>query len=944
MRNKPKLVASAVLGLFISVVISAMSLPTSADPVAEATLQAGTLIVVDPSEELGAISAELYGFNNEHGQTPNNKHGIYDPQTDTFNANLVNGLSQIKGPVIRFPGGTNSNDYDWRKAIGPQSQRGCQLSPWYTQPVSSAFGPDEVGRLAAQVGGAPSIVVNHHLGVQQAADLVEYMNAPNGTSAWADLRAANGSPEPYDVSRWEIGNEISSNPNSWVSTLPAGERAHKYAYGGTTTLSNQRLQKECTHNPADSRSDGTSDQRFFVKFPPVVPNDFTVTVAGVTWTRVSDMSAAGSADEVYELDETTGKVSFGDGQHGAIPPADSELRVSYTSGPHPGYVDYYAAMKAVDPTIKVCWGMHVRDSWEALGTNDPLDCADLSSYVFNDPLSSPIDTYDMVMNRADENGARIAAAQQSLKTSRPTASLHLYEYSMHLGRNVPGPTPGFRHSMAQGTYVASQLVDYVAAGIDSADKQPLFNLDFSQFPSKIGTTPSGVPFSAGQSAFGYYPDFVTQAAAHVSALFSHMIGDQRVSSTILNGPVRTPASVAGGDYAALKTVASTDAQGRLTVLVVNRDPNQAVTASVLPERFHYLQSAEIWTVEGDSFHAANTPQDPDAVSLDQKTENVALGGFDYEFPAHSVTAVRLTPAGPSQGVLDQTIQLDPGAPVSASAGQQITTHVQVSNTADPGTGQTTGVLTATGPDGWPVSISPGQFSLPPGQSMQAAVVVDVPVGTDPMDANVVVVARQQSDIADVGAIEIAVESLIFTDTYDGDLVGDEPANYVNIAPQGALAVESATTGRVLAVERSGAGSPISALRPFGQPVDDEVKVSFQIRADQTSAGLSVDLVDAAGNNVLRVAQATNGDWRHSNYGGIAASVLGYTAGVWYDVEYVFDGSSGTFSLSVDGVEIVSAAHKWPGSGAPAAVRLLGVATGGKFLLDNLTVTTGATQP
>jgi alpha-N-arabinofuranosidase len=43
--------------------------------------------------------------------------------------------------------------------------------------------------------------------VQEALDLLEYVNHPGGTS-WSDLRAAYGSPAPYDVRTWCLGNEM----------------------------------------------------------------------------------------------------------------------------------------------------------------------------------------------------------------------------------------------------------------------------------------------------------------------------------------------------------------------------------------------------------------------------------------------------------------------------------------------------------------------------------------------------------------------------------------------------------------------------------------------------------------------------------------------------------------------------------------------------------------
>jgi hypothetical protein len=53
----------------------------------------------------------------------------------------------------------------------------------------------------------------------------------------------------------------------------------------------------------------------------------------VTWSRVAELASAGPQDTVFHLDPQSGELTFGDGQHGAIPPTGTDnLRVSYRSG------------------------------------------------------------------------------------------------------------------------------------------------------------------------------------------------------------------------------------------------------------------------------------------------------------------------------------------------------------------------------------------------------------------------------------------------------------------------------------------------------------------------------------------------------------------------------------------------------------------------------------
>ena len=70
------------------------------------------------------------------------------------------------------------------------------------------MGLHEFAEWTRRVGSELMLAVNLGTrGVQEALDLVEYTNAPTG-SALADQRAANGSPEPFDVRMWCLGNEM----------------------------------------------------------------------------------------------------------------------------------------------------------------------------------------------------------------------------------------------------------------------------------------------------------------------------------------------------------------------------------------------------------------------------------------------------------------------------------------------------------------------------------------------------------------------------------------------------------------------------------------------------------------------------------------------------------------------------------------------------------------
>ena len=73
---------------------------------------------------------------------------------------------------------------------------------------------------------------------------------------------------------------------------------------------------------------GSNGRRMLLSQVPVLPGslDLDVDDSGlgptgqVRWTAVSDLAQAGSEDEVYEIDYTSGIITFGDGQHGRALP------------------------------------------------------------------------------------------------------------------------------------------------------------------------------------------------------------------------------------------------------------------------------------------------------------------------------------------------------------------------------------------------------------------------------------------------------------------------------------------------------------------------------------------------------------------------------------------------------------------------------------------------
>jgi alpha-N-arabinofuranosidase len=148
------------------------------------------------------------------------------PGTGKIQDEVLNLLTKMEIPVIRFPGGTDVDFMDWRDMVDNIPNRTSQrpISTGHRgHKVSNNFGYDEFLQFCEEVGAEAIVVVNFRDGLlkkkplkqaaMHAAALVAYCNAPieaklpNGMYDWPGLRAKNGRIKPYKVKYFQIGNE-----------------------------------------------------------------------------------------------------------------------------------------------------------------------------------------------------------------------------------------------------------------------------------------------------------------------------------------------------------------------------------------------------------------------------------------------------------------------------------------------------------------------------------------------------------------------------------------------------------------------------------------------------------------------------------------------------------------------------------------------------------------
>ena len=125
-----------------------------------------------------------------------------------YRKQAVDYLRALGIPVLRWPGGCFADDYHWRDGVGPQAKRPRSVNiHWGNYTEDNSFGTHEFIGLCRLIGAEPYLAGNVGSGTpQELRDWVEYCNYPKG-STLSDERIANGSPAPFNVKYWGVGNE-----------------------------------------------------------------------------------------------------------------------------------------------------------------------------------------------------------------------------------------------------------------------------------------------------------------------------------------------------------------------------------------------------------------------------------------------------------------------------------------------------------------------------------------------------------------------------------------------------------------------------------------------------------------------------------------------------------------------------------------------------------------
>lgn len=169
-------------------------------------------VYIDTNRVISAISPLLFsGFAEHMGRCI--YEGIYDPASPHADENglrkdVLAALRELNFRAMRYPGGNFLSGYRWEDGVGPRDKRPRRRDLAWQSIETNQFGTNEFIEFCKAVNTEPMMAVNMGTGtIQDAANLVEYCNAPVGTQ-YADLRATHGYTEPHGVRYWCIGNEM----------------------------------------------------------------------------------------------------------------------------------------------------------------------------------------------------------------------------------------------------------------------------------------------------------------------------------------------------------------------------------------------------------------------------------------------------------------------------------------------------------------------------------------------------------------------------------------------------------------------------------------------------------------------------------------------------------------------------------------------------------------
>jgi len=168
--------------------------------------------VLDPASVVAPVHRRTFGSFVEHmGRCVYT--GLYEPghplaDEDGFRTDVLALTRELGVTMVRYPGGNFVSGYRWEDGVGPRERRPRRRDLAWHSIETNEVGIDEFARWAGKAEVEIMYAVNLGTrGVQEALDVHEYVNHPEGTTL-SELRRANGAAKPYGITMWCLGNEL----------------------------------------------------------------------------------------------------------------------------------------------------------------------------------------------------------------------------------------------------------------------------------------------------------------------------------------------------------------------------------------------------------------------------------------------------------------------------------------------------------------------------------------------------------------------------------------------------------------------------------------------------------------------------------------------------------------------------------------------------------------
>ena len=148
----------------------------------DAYIDNSLLLDISTEDVSRTVDHGIFGINHRYAF---NGYGSFDPETMKVKDEFAELYSQAGFGSLRYPGGTISNLYNWKTAIGPVEDRVDQIHGFYNNSgqhgIAPNFGIDEAAAFVQEYDSELVYVYALARGdADDAADLIEYLNAEVG--------------------------------------------------------------------------------------------------------------------------------------------------------------------------------------------------------------------------------------------------------------------------------------------------------------------------------------------------------------------------------------------------------------------------------------------------------------------------------------------------------------------------------------------------------------------------------------------------------------------------------------------------------------------------------------------------------------------------------------------------------------------------------------------